>query len=136
MGLIPDIDTNVLGTAERGIYQKDQFYQIPEEFHVEFDMGTKEIASWVRVNKRIKEKITFEPFNLTSSTYPWKDEFDIIFCRNVLIYFNSSTISHVAKNTYQAASSDSFLFIAHSESLQNVKSQWKYVKPSLYRKCN
>ncbi len=130
-----DIDTNVLNWAKSGVYPKEHLLTIPEHYHSRgFDFGTKEISSWVRVNKRIKDKITFEKFNLAQNQYPWKEKFDVIFCRNVLIYFNKTTIRSVVENSFSAASENAALFIAHSESLQNVETSWRYFRPSIYFK--
>lgn len=133
--LATDIDTEVLNTAARGVYPKSGLMLVPEKYHkVGFDFGTKEISSWVRVKGRIKEKVHFEQFNLAQNIYPWKSRFDLIFCRNVLIYFNSETTRSVVENAHHAASKEAALFIAHSESLQNIKTSWKYLEPSIYKK--
>lgn len=132
--LATDIDTSVLEKAKAGVYAKDRLDQIPEKYHAHFDLGTKDISSWMRVSKKIKDKIRFEQFNLVQQTYPHLLEFDLIFCRNVLIYFNKETIGLVAENLFEAAGRESVLFISHSESLQNIDTKWIYKKPSIYLK--
>ncbi len=132
--LATDIDTEVLSHARRGVYPRDRLFQIPPSFQSGFDFGTGEISDWMRVKKRIKDKIRFERFNLISSAYPWKSEFDFIFCRNVMIYFNEETTRLVVTHAFQAAAEHSALIIAHSESLQNIKSPWAYLQPSIYVK--
>lgn len=130
-----DIDTNVLQTAKSGVYSKDRLIQIPERFHKEgFDFGRDEISAWVRVKKHLKEKIHFETFNLSEPRFPWKEKYDIIFCRNVLIYFSPEMTQAVVENAFQTAAKNAVLVIAHSESLQNLKTSWAYVQPSVYRK--
>lgn len=132
--LATDIDTSVLQYASNGIYSKGELARIPEELRPHFDRGTGDISEWVRVNQRIRQKIHFETFNLLSETYPWSGHFDLIFLRNVLIYFDEKTIRHVAEQCFKAAAPEAALFISHSESLQNHKTSWSFKKPSIYRK--
>lgn len=130
-----DIDTQVLAKAANGVYPRDRLVQIPPEYaETGFDRGRGEVANWIRVKKTLKSHVKFQTLNLTSGPYPWKDEFDVIFCRNVMIYFSTATIRDVAEWTHASAAKDAMLFIAHAESLQNVKSPWQYLRPSLYRK--
>jgi chemotaxis protein methyltransferase CheR len=126
-----DIDTRVLSIAENGVYKKERLWQVPEEFQDSFVFGTQEISSWMKVKREIKQHVQFGQVNLAQGPYPWREEYDLIFCRNVLIYFNQDTIEEVVENLYPAAKKDALLFIAHSESLQNVSTQWNYKKASI-----
>jgi chemotaxis methyl-accepting protein methylase len=132
--LASDIDTNVLNTAANGVYPAERLEQIPEKYHDGFVIGKQDISEWMKVRKEIKQPVSFIQFNLTKFPYHHKESFDLVLCRNVLIYFNQETIKSVVENIFYATNSDAMLIIAHSESLQNVKSSWKYLKPSLYYK--
>jgi len=128
-----DIDTKVLKRAQNGVYPRDQIQTIPERFHRSFNFGTGEISSWMKVKKEIKDPVSFKKINLTHPL-PWNDCFDLVMCRNVLIYFNPQTIKLVINNIFQTAKSESSLIIAHAESLQNIESPWRYKGPSIYYK--
>jgi chemotaxis protein methyltransferase CheR len=129
-----DIDTKVLTHARSGVYLRDNLQQIPKKYHQHFILGTAEISEWMKVRDHIKENIIFRQINLNNTPYPNKLSFDLIFCRNVMIYFKPPMIEKVASALYEVAADNSMLFIAHSESLQNIKTPWSYVAPSIYKK--
>jgi chemotaxis protein methyltransferase CheR len=132
--LATDIDTDVLETARRGLYRSQAVTQIPPELRSgSIAVGSGDIKGWMRVNQPVKDRVTLTQHNLMDSDVPRKD-FDLIFCRNVLIYFTPETIAKVATKLYTAARPGALLFIGHSESLQNVKHPWTYVSPSIYQK--
>lgn len=132
--LATDIDTSVLQFGANGIYPKVDLDKIPSGYHSLLDRGTADIIDWLRINHKVKNKITFEKFNLTSENYPWSGHFDLIFLRNVLIYFDEKMVQHVSEQCFKAASPEAALFIAHSESLQNLKTSWNFREPSIYKK--
>jgi chemotaxis protein methyltransferase CheR len=133
--LATDIDTKVLGLARNGVYPKERLGQVPETYHHSgFCFGRDEISDWVKVRKEIKAPVKFQQLNLTTGPFGLKQDFDLVLCRNVLIYFSPQTISKVAESLHQCASKDGVLLIAHSESLQNINASWKYVRPSIYQK--
>lgn len=129
-----DIDTKVLAVATNGVYQNNQLYQIPTQYHSGLAMGTGDISQWMKIKKPIKDKVSFQQFNLTKFPYAWDNRFDLVMCRNVLIYFASQTIEQVTQAMFEVSCPDACLIIAHSESLQNLKTSWKYIKPSIYGK--
>ncbi len=132
--LATDIDTTVLQFGSNGIYPKVDLEKIPSPYHSYLDRGTADIIDWLRINHKVKNKITFEKFNLTSEEYPWTGQFDLIFLRNVLIYFDEHMVRHVSEQCFKAAAPEAALFIAHSESLQNLKTSWSFREPSVYKK--
>ncbi len=132
-----DIDSKVLKIAQNGVYPKSRLEQVPSQFHAAgFCLGTKEISDWMKVRKEIKAPVSFHRLNLIEFPYPLKKTYDLILCRNVLIYFNSETITKVAEGLFNQASNNSILITSHSESLQNVKTSWRYLYPSIYAKGN
>jgi chemotaxis protein methyltransferase CheR len=96
--------------------------------------GTGKIENWMKVKPEIRKNVEFAQFNLLSSSPPWTSQFDVIFCRNVLIYFPLDVIQQVIHLLYQAAAPGAILFISHSESLQRIQHQWKLIKPSIFMK--
>jgi chemotaxis methyl-accepting protein methylase len=130
-----DIDTEVLGEARRGVYPLERMSDVPPEFRRQgFIQGTGAIARWVKVRPDVKRRVEFHHCNLIEPPYPWQGEFDLIFCRNVMIYFAPDTIRQVVEAMYAAAAPGATLFTGHSESLQNVRTSWQYVRPAIYRK--
>jgi chemotaxis methyl-accepting protein methylase len=133
--LATDIDTEVLRKAEKAVYAKSKLGEIPEKFRrSSIDVGSGEISSWMRIKSHLKNKVTYEPFNLIESELPAENEFDVVFCRNVLIYFTPDTTSRVLNRLYAATRPGGYLFIGHSESMQNMKTKWVSVAPSIYLK--
>lgn len=130
-----DIDTNVLEFARNGVYRKDQLQNIPSEYHRYFDLGKDEIKDWMKVNKVIRPHVTFDQFNLKNGNYKnMNHSFDLIFCRNVMIYFTPETIAEISEGLFQNAAANAVLIISHSESLQNLNTSWKVKHPSVYTK--
>ncbi len=88
----------------------------------------------IRQNKKeISDMIDFSRFNLMG-TPPSNQEFDIIFCRNVMIYFDKPTQASVVNKFYNCLDNGGYLFIGHSESLTGLEHAFKYIEPSVYRK--
>ncbi|AUN97129.1 chemotaxis protein CheR [Bacteriovorax stolpii] len=130
-----DIDTNILSRAKNGVYPIAKFNEIPEEFQKDsIDMGTGAISEWFRVKKKLKDHIDFKLYNLIEDNLPSDELFDLVLCRNVMIYFPKEVIKIVADKIYKATTNEGCLFIGHSESLQAIKSSWFTAAPSIYKK--
>lgn len=129
-----DIDTDVLKRAQNGVYPRAMLSQIPGQYHSYLSMGDGDISNWMKVKSSLKTKINFCQVNLMQTPYPKNEVFDLIFCRNVLIYFNREHVAKVVEAFSHVAAHDSVLAIAHSESIQNMESGWNYLRPSLYTK--
>lgn len=93
---------------------------------------TKTGNGWL-ISDEVKNHVTFRLFNLMDP-FPFKNPFDIIFCRNVMIYFDREVQEKLVGNFYNALSQNGFLFIGHSESLIQVKHQFNYYEPTVYLK--
>jgi len=134
--LATDIDTKVLEVAKNGVYPKDRLSLVPPEYiNYAFIHGTGDIKGWSKIKKDLKTVVSFQHFNLTSTFYPWRNTFDIIFCRNVFIYFTPPTIEKIVQNLQVATQYGGVFFIGQSESLQNVKHSWRYIQPSIFQKA-
>lgn len=135
--LASDIDTNILNKAQNGVYSVAKIDEIPDEFKSgSIDKGTGAIAEWFRVKKHLKNNITFKLYNLIEDSLPSEEEFDLVLCRNVMIYFPKEVISLVADKIFKATTKEGCLFIGHSESLQAIKSSWHAAAPSVYKKSS
>ncbi len=133
--LATDISTQVLQVAAQGIYPANKVAQIPETLRMRFvqkasapgSVGTYEMAP---VLKRV---VTFRRVNL-KDTYPFKGPFDLIFCRNVMIYFDKSTQERLVQKMAHYLPQGGYLFVGHSESLMGLAHPLSYVCPAVYRK--
>lgn len=133
--LASDIDTRVLSYAKNGVYARNLLNQIPSKFHkTGFCFGTGDISEWMKVKKEIKSKVTFLQINLAKPPYPVNKKFDLILCRNVLIYFSPSVIQTVINGIFDCGEKESVLIIGHAESIQTISSSWKHYRPTIYFK--
>lgn len=128
--LATDISPQSIKRALEGVYKfgpEDNItnYYINKYF-------TKSGNEWT-ISSELKNLVTFRLFNLMES-FPFKNPFDIIFCRNVMIYFNKEVQEKLVNNFYKALSKKGILFIGHSESLIQIKHEFTYFEPTIYKK--
>lgn len=130
-----DIDTQVLSKAMNAVYPLRQLTEIPERYRsAGVDVGQRTAAGWFRIKPELREKVQFCSFNLLSREPIAEETFDLIFCRNVMIYFSVENIGHASANLFRALKPGGLLMIGHSESLHGVTSDWQTVMPSIYQK--
>ncbi len=129
-----DINTQVLNQAQRGIYPMSRVEPLSPEWRRRyFQRGVNQFEGYVRVKPEVKQLVEFFRLNLMDP-FPFKQEFDVIFCRNVMIYFEKTTQTELVNKFYQCLKPHGYLFIGHSESLCNISHQFAYIKPTIYRK--
>ncbi|MDD4002324.1 MAG: hypothetical protein PHU35_05985, partial [Bacteroidales bacterium] len=87
-----------------------------------------------QVNDKLKKEIIFRRFNLMDKEFPFKKKFHVIFCRNVMIYFDNATKNDIINRFYDYTEPGGYLFIGHSEALNRSDTNYKYVMPAVYRK--
>jgi chemotaxis protein methyltransferase CheR len=130
--LATDIDTNVLNTGINGEYKIEELENIPKKYQDEY-LKTNTTSGKIMMSQKIKGLISFKQLNLMEPL-PMKGPFDIIFCRNVVIYFNKDT-QKVLFNKYADILADGgYLYIGHSESLHNVSNRFQLIDKTTYRK--
>ncbi len=130
-----DISLSVLKTAKEAIYPFDLLNQIPVEFRKKYLLKSKDRANpRFRINKEIRDKVEFSYYNLLNKKPFSKLKFNIIFCRNTLIYFDADTQKRVIHNLIRNLKNDGLLFLGHSESLINMGLPLEAVYPSVYKK--
>lgn len=129
-----DIDTNIIKVAQNAVYPISKKDEIPPEYHSYIEIGKREVSGWFRIKSYLKERIQFKPHNLIERSAPSENIFDLVLCRNVLIYFNSDNIDFVQRKLYTTVVPGGHLFIGHSESLQGLQHRWQSVGPSIFRK--
>ncbi|BBP01228.1 CheR family methyltransferase [Sulfuriferula nivalis] len=128
-----DIDTNVLENAANGIYQLDRVEKMPIAKVKRFFLrGKGANDGTVRVKQALRDLITFQPLNLLAPTWPISGPFDVIFCRNVMIYFDKPTQAKILDRFAQIMKSDGLLFAGHSENFLNVTNRFKLLSKTVY----
>lgn len=133
--LATDIDTAVLETARQGIYEFDWVAKTSNEQVLKrwAMRGVGERAKSLKVRPELQQMITFNRLNLLES-WPMRQPFDIIFCRNVVIYFDKPTQSVLFDRMANQLIPGGHLIIGHSESLNKVCDRFSLVGKTIYRK--
>ncbi len=133
--LATDIDTQVLDKAKEGIYKSDLIEDIPVEILKKyFYRGKAENDGLFKVKENIKNIITFSRLNLLDDIYPMKGQFDIIFCRNVVIYFDKETQRILFQKFSRYLADHGYLFIGHSENISSISDEFSLVGNTIYKK--
>jgi chemotaxis protein methyltransferase CheR len=130
--LATDISDRALTIARNGVYSADRVEQLPDNLRRKYftPAGPEEMV----VVDKIKREATFRRFNLMNSSFPFKKPFQMIFCRNVMIYFDQPTRDALVGRYHQFTEPGGYLFIGHSETLGRSQSRYKYLQPALYQK--
>lgn len=132
--LATDIDTEVLETGRRGVYRTDQVERMePKILHRWFQCGSGANSGHVRVKDELREMITFRSLNLLTPTWPMRERFDVIFCRNVMIYFDKPTQRAVLQRLASRLEPDGVLYIGHSENLMWARDLFEACGRTAYR---
>ena len=129
-----DISTNVLKKGRAGIFPTERAKSLAAStLKNYFQKGSGKWKGFIRVKDDIRKMVTFQRYNLVTDPVPAK-EYDIIFCRNVLIYFDNPTKAKVVNKLYSALKGGGYLIIGGAESLNNIEHCYTYVSPSVYQK--
>ncbi len=132
--LATDIDTEVLSRAENGIYTQDQAKHIPKTLlHRYFFKGTGAHDGQVMAKPVLKSLIHFHWLNLQEDPWPMQGLFDVILCRNVLIYFDKATQQNLFRRMGAALKKDGYLMLGHSEAIHGLNDMFKAVGHSIYQ---
>ncbi|HKL10808.1 MAG TPA: protein-glutamate O-methyltransferase CheR [Clostridia bacterium] len=129
--LATDISTSALIKAKAGIYSKSSLGHLPDIWRMKYFVSHD--RDFVRINDQLRKEIIYRRFNLMSN-FPYKKKFHVIFCRNVMIYFDTETKAELIDKFYDCLEPGGYLFIGHSESVDRRRSTLKYIKPAIYRK--
>ncbi len=132
--LATDISEKVLRLAKNGVYSREQLEKVPSEllngyFRQQSD-GT------FAVKESVKNQILFRRFNLMNASFPFVRPFQIIFCRNVMIYFDDVTRQSLIRKFLNLLEPGGYLFIGHSESIGPNWSEFESMQTAVYRKRN
>ncbi|MEJ6950815.1 CheR family methyltransferase [Natronospora cellulosivora (SeqCode)] len=127
--LATDISSQVLAEAQTGIY-KENDEQLSSYF---INKYFKRKKNFIEVKEQLKDLVTFRSFNLMKP-FSFQNYFDIIFCRNVMIYFDNKVQGELVKKFYDVLIEGGLFFIGHSESLSQKKHDFKYLQATIYEK--
>jgi chemotaxis protein methyltransferase CheR len=128
-----DIDTKVLATAQRGVYPADSRGLSPERLKRHFLRGTGANAGSIRVRPELARMIEFRPFNLMSASYSSLGEpFDLVFCRNVMIYFDNPTQRRVLERIHGVLRPGGLLYVGHSENFTDARDLFRLRGKTIY----
>lgn len=130
--LATDISTKVLETAKKGKYSNEEIATLPSHWRQSYFKKIDNENS-VLVDK-IRNEVIYRRFNLMDETFPFKRKFHVIFCRNVMIYFDAQTKNKLVNKFYNLMEYGGYLFIGHAESLNREETRYKYIMPAVYRK--
>lgn len=130
-----DISTKVLEKAKKAIYHKKDINAIPLEFQKKYLLrGKYKYDGLYSIVPEVKKNITFKKHNLMDQTFYNMGKMDIIFCRNVIIYFNKEIQHELIEKFYSVLRPGGFLFIGASETFFEVDNLFRQVGPSIYQK--
>ena len=132
--LATDISAAALDTARRGVYSLHRLEPVPRETR---NMYFNQIdAETYEVKPEYRNEVTFRRLNLINDTFPFRQPFDLIFCRNVMIYFSRGTRKRLLEHLHDWLAPGGYLFIGHSESLVGGRQGYDHVAPAVYRRID
>jgi chemotaxis protein methyltransferase CheR len=129
--LATDISRKSLSVAKIGVFKNEAVNLLPPLLKNKYFQKGK--GFWT-ICEQIKRDVTFRRFNLVNKEFPFKKRFHIIFCRNVMIYFDQPTREALVQRFSQLMEPGSYLFIGHSETLNGMNTPFRYIKSGVYRK--
>lgn len=130
--LATDISVTALEKAHSGLYDHSQLACIPPAYRIRYFKPSGN-GTW-SVLPAIQDMILFRRLNLMNESYPFKGLFNVIFCRNVMIYFDNATQQRLINRLHFYTEPNGYLFVGHSESSSQYRSLFKYIQPAIFQK--
>jgi len=132
--LATDISSQALQKAIVGIYPAESLINVPSKFkHSYFQKFNGE---HYQVKAAIRKEVLFRRFNLMNERFPFKKPFHVIFCRNVMIYFDQKTREKLVNRLFNITAPGGYLFIGNAETLGRTNSPYTYRASSIYQRKN
>ena len=128
--LATDISTDALNKAKEGIYTDEMVKDVPESWLRKYFKQTD--STHYQVAEKIRNQVIYKQFNLMDKIV-YKKPFDLISCRNVMIYFEADTKADLIERLYDATKPGGYFFIGHAENVQKA-TRYQFVKPAIYRR--
>lgn len=133
--LATDISTQVLERASKGIYGVDKVAPVPEPLKKRYLLRSRDADSQlVRIVPELRSLVSFRRVNFMDADFGLRESFDIIFCRNVIIYFDRPTQQGLLQRLCNHLGNDRYIFMGHSETLHGMNLPLVQLAPSVYRK--
>jgi chemotaxis protein methyltransferase CheR len=132
--LASDIDTKVLATAQRGVYDAGARGLSPERLKRHFLRGTGPNAGHMKVKADLARLVSFFAFNLMSTSWDLGEPFDVVFCRNVMIYFDAPTQMQVLQRLHRAMKPGALLCVGHSENFGDARALFRLRGKTIYER--
>jgi chemotaxis protein methyltransferase CheR len=132
--LATDIDTHVLEAARRGVYDASSRGLSAERLKRHFLRGTGANVGAVRIKPELARAIEFRPFNLMSGAWSFGEPFDLVFCRNVMIYFDAPTQRRVLERMHGAMRPGGLLYVGHSENFTDSRTLFRLRGKTIYER--
>lgn len=130
--LATDISTEVLQTAVRGVYKKEQIAELPDNWKRRFFRSVGE-GEYFAITDELKNEVLFRQFNLMDD-FPFRKKLHVIFLRNVMIYFDRPTKQNLIKKLYDVLEPGGYLFVGRTETIEKGNVPFELVEPSIFRK--
>ena len=129
-----DISTEMLKTAQRGIYKIDRVKGLSGDILKRyFKRGINRWKGYIKIKEDVKRYVQFQRVNLMED-FNFKEPFHVIFCRNVMIYFKRENREYLVNRLYRYLKKGGYLIIGHSESLHGIKHPFRYIRSSIYQR--
>lgn len=133
--LATDISHSCLSKASRGVYTERQAESIPLEFRKKYLLRSRNTdEALVQMGPQLRQRIQFKSLNLMDERFDAPKNMDVIFCRNVMIYFNNELREGLIERFESHLVKGGYLFVGHSESLNGIKTTLEQVAPMVYQK--
>jgi chemotaxis protein methyltransferase CheR len=130
-----DISTDILQKAVNGVYKEDRIAGISTGLRKKYFLKSKDPKNrTVRIVPELRNKVLWKRLNFMESYYDLKEKYDIVFCRNVLIYFDRQTQEYVINKICMHLRKGGYFFLGHSESIMGMDLPLEALKPTIYRK--
>ncbi|MDV3504201.1 CheR family methyltransferase [Marinobacter sp. M-5] len=130
-----DIAPSMLDATRRGIYSEDRIAPVPLELRKRYFLRSRDRAKQlIRMGPALRSHLSVRPLNLISDDYGPDGHYDVIFCRNVMIYFNQANRAAIVRQMNRALAPGGLLFVGHSESIRSYQSGLISEEPAVYRK--
>lgn len=130
-----DLSSDILKKAVKAVYKEERIANIPLELKRKYFLRSKDrLKKNVRVVKELRNKVNYGRLNFMNDVYNLNISFDVVFCRNVLIYFNRETQEKVIQKLCQHLKKDGYLFIGHSESIMGMNVPLEQIKPTIFKR--
>ena len=134
--LATDLDSNMVEKGSKGVYKEERVTGLSSQNMKKWvKKGKGDTDGMVKMDDRLREMITFKQLNLMHD-WPMKGPFDLMFCRNVVIYFNKDTQATLFDRYADMLVEDGHLFIGHSESMYKICNRFKLLGQTIYKRTS